>query len=206
MKFFKSLALSTVALVGFVAYTGTANADEINYTIQPNDTLSELSVKYFGSADYVNKIAEDNNIANPGMIYVGETLVINTNGEVATAAPVQQAPVEQAPAQEAVVEQAPVQQAPAQEAVVEQAAPATTYTSSASGSESAAKEWIAQKESSGSYTATNGQYYGRYQLTNTYLNGDYSVENQERVADSYVQNRYGSWTAAQAFWMANGWY
>lgn len=206
MKFFKSLALSTVALVGFVAYTGTANADEINYTIQPNDTLSELSVKYFGSADYVNKIAEDNNIANPGMIYVGETLVINTNGEVATAAPVQQAPAQEAPAQEAVVEQAPVQQAPAQEAVVEQAAPATTYTSSASGSESAAKEWIAQKESSGSYTATNGQYYGRYQLTNTYLNGDYSVENQERVADSYVQNRYGSWTAAQAFWMANGWY
>lgn len=206
MKFFKSLALSTVALVGFVAYTGTANADEINYTIQPNDTLSELSVKYFGSADYVNKIAEDNNIADPGMIYVGETLVINTNGEVATAAPVQQAPAQEAPAQEAVVEQAPVQQAPAQEAVVEQAAPATTYTSSASGSESAAKEWIAQKESSGSYTATNGQYYGRYQLTNTYLNGDYSVENQERVADSYVQNRYGSWTAAQAFWMANGWY
>lgn len=206
MKFFKSLALSTVALVGFVAYTGTANADEINYTIQPNDTLSELSLKYFGSANYVNKIAEDNNIADPGMIYVGETLVINTNGEVATAAPVQQAPAQEAPAQEAVVEQAPVQQAPAQEAVVEQAAPATTYTSSASGNESAAKEWIAQKESSGSYTATNGQYYGRYQLTNTYLNGDYSVENQERVADSYVQNRYGSWTAAQAFWMANGWY
>lgn len=206
MKFFKSLALSTVALVGFVAYTGTANADEINYTIQPNDTLSELSLKYFGSANYVNKIAEDNNIADPGMIYVGETLVINTNGEVATAAPVQQAPAQEAPAQEAVVEQAPVQQAPAQEAVVEQAAPTTTYTSSASGSESAAKEWIAQKESSGSYTATNGQYYGRYQLTNTYLNGDYSVENQERVADSYVQSRYGSWSAAQAFWMANGWY
>ncbi|MGX7329453.1 aggregation-promoting factor [Enterococcus bulliens] len=202
MKFFKSLALSTVALVGFVAYTGTANADEINYIIQPNDTLSELSLKYFGSANYVNKIAEDNNIADPGMIYVGETLVINTNGEVATAAPVQQAPVQQ----EAVVEQAPVQQETTQEAVVEQAAPATTYTSSASGSESAAKEWIAQKESSGSYTATNGQYYGRYQLTNTYLNGDYSVENQERVADSYVQSRYGSWSAAQAFWMANGWY
>ncbi len=206
MKFFKSLALSTVALVGFVAYTGTANADEINYTIQPNDTLSELSLKYFGSADYVNKIAEDNNIADPGMIYVGETLVFNTNGEVATAAPVQQAPVEQAPAQEAVVEQAPVQQETTQEAVVEEAAPATTYTSSASGNEAAAKEWIAQKESSGSYTATNGQYYGRYQLTNTYLNGDYSVENQERVADAYVQSRYGSWSAAQAFWMANGWY
>ena len=202
MKFFKSLALSTVALVGFVAYTGTANADEINYIIQPNDTLSELSLKYFGSANYVNKIAEDNNIADPGMIYVGETLVINTNGEVATAAPVQQAPVQQ----EAVVEQAPVQQETTQEAVVEQAAPATTYTSSASGSESAAKEWIAQKESSGSYTATNGRYIGRYQLDSSYLNGDYSAANQEKVAEQYVASRYGSWEAAKAFWEANGWY
>ena len=35
------------------------------------------------------------------------------------------------------------------------------------------------KESSGSYTAQNGQYYGRYQLTITYLNGDLSPANQE---------------------------
>ncbi|MEY8442477.1 peptidase M23, partial [Lactobacillaceae bacterium 24-114] len=30
--------------------------------------------------------------------------------------------------------------------------------------------------------------------------------NQERVADSYVASRYGSWTAAQAFWQSHGWY
>ena len=36
------------------------------------------------------------------------------------------------------------------------------------------------KESSGSYTAQNGQYYGRYQLTITYLNGDLSPANQEK--------------------------
>ncbi|MGT2926445.1 aggregation-promoting factor [Streptococcus cuniculipharyngis] len=70
----------------------------------------------------------------------------------------------------------------------------------------AAKEWIAQKESSGSYTAQNGQYYGRYQLSLSYLNGDLSPENQERVAEAYVKQRYGSWSAAQAFWLANGWY
>ena len=35
--------------------------------------------------------------------------------------------------------------------------------------DAAAKEWIAQKESSGSYTAQNGQYYGRYQLTHHYF-------------------------------------
>ena len=56
-----------------------------------------------------------------------------------------------------------------------------------------AKEWIAQRESSGSYDATNGQYIGRYQLSASYLNGDYSPANQERVADQYVAGRYGSW-------------
>lgn len=62
------------------------------------------------------------------------------------------------------------------------------------------------KESSGSYTAQNGQYYGRYQLSLSYLNGDLSAENQEKVADAYVAGRYGSWSAAKAFWLANGWY
>ena len=75
-----------------------------------------------------------------------------------------------------------------------------------SSSEVAAKEEIAQRESSGSYTAQNGQYYGRYQLASSYLNGDLSPENQEKVADNYVASRYGSWTAALAFWNANGWY
>ena len=81
-----------------------------------------------------------------------------------------------------------------------------TTTSGLSAEDAAAKEWIAQKESSGSYTAQNGQYYGRYQLASSYLNGDLSPENQEKVADNYVASRYGSWTAALAFWNANGWY
>lgn len=81
-----------------------------------------------------------------------------------------------------------------------------TSSSTTSDEEAAAKEWIAQKESSGSYTAQNGQYYGRYQLSLSYLNGDLSAENQEKVADAYVTNRYGSWVAAKAFWEANGWY
>lgn len=79
-------------------------------------------------------------------------------------------------------------------------APAQPYASSS------AKEWIAQKESGGSYTAQNGRYYGRYQLDSSYLGGDYSAANQERVADQYVANRYGSWEAAQQFWMNHGWY
>lgn len=69
-----------------------------------------------------------------------------------------------------------------------------------------AKEWIAQRESSGSYTARNGRYIGRYQLMDAYLDGDWSPENQERTADRYVKNRYGSWENAQKFWEENGWY
>ncbi|MEK1482304.1 LysM peptidoglycan-binding domain-containing protein [Limosilactobacillus fermentum] len=82
----------------------------------------------------------------------------------------------------------------------------SSYTSSLSSSEEAAKEWIAQKESGGSYTVQNGNYYGKYQLSISYLNGDTSAANQEKVADQYVASRYGSWTAAQAFWESHGWY
>ena len=82
----------------------------------------------------------------------------------------------------------------------------SSYTSSLSSSEEAAREWIVQKESGGSYTAQNGNYYGKYQLSSSYLNGDTSAANQEKVADQYVSSRYGSWTAAQAFWESHGWY
>ena len=82
----------------------------------------------------------------------------------------------------------------------------SSYTTSLSSSEEAAKEWIVQKESGGSYTAQNGNYYGKYQLSISYLNGDLSAANQEKVADQYVASRYGSWTAAQAFWESHGWY
>ncbi|MEN2286819.1 peptidase M23, partial [Enterococcus lactis] len=118
-------------------------------------------------------------------------------------ATVQEAPVqaEQPVVQETV--QTETQAAPVAET---QSAPAATETTTTATSTNAAKEWIAQKESSGSYTATNGRYIGRYQLDSSYLNGDYSAANQEKVAEQYVASRYGSWEAAKAFWEANGWY
>ena len=86
--------------------------------------------------------------------------------------------------------------------------PSTSYVVAVNytGDSSSAKEWIAQKESGGSYSATNQRYIGRYQLDSSYLGGDHSPENQERVADAYVAGRYGSWEAAKQFWLANGWY
>ena len=101
-------------------------------------------------------------------------------------------------------------QVPTQAPVVQESAPVQnttgTYSTSNGFTVGSAKEAIAMAESGGSYTATNGQYIGRYQLSSSYLGGDYSAANQERVADNYVAQRYGSWEAAWAFHQANGWY
>lgn len=73
-------------------------------------------------------------------------------------------------------------------------------------SEQQAKEWIANRESSGNYNARNGRYYGRYQLDISYLGGDLSPQHQDEVANNYVKGRYGGWVAAQAFWQSHGYY
>ena len=201
-KKIKTTLAGVAALFAVFAPSFVSAQESSTYTVKEGDTLSEIAETHNTT---VEKLAENNHIDNIHLIYVGQELVID--GPVAPAAPASttyEAPAAQdetvsAPVVETteVVEEAPV----ASEAVVEE-----TVASIVSGSEAEAKEWIAQKESGGSYTATNGRYIGRYQLTDSYLNGDYSAENQERVADAYVAGRYGSWTAAKNFWLANGWY
>ncbi|HFM8596591.1 TPA: LysM peptidoglycan-binding domain-containing protein, partial [Enterococcus faecium] len=144
--------------------------------------------------------------------YSGQQLTIPTEGSAQAAAEpqaaVQEAPVQAEPvqAEQPVVQETVQTETQAAPVAETQPAPAVTETAATPASTSSAKEWIAQKESSGSYTATNGRYIGRYQLHSSYLNGDYSAANQERVAEQYVTSRYGSWEAAKAFWEANGWY
>ncbi|MFC6206491.1 aggregation-promoting factor C-terminal-like domain-containing protein [Levilactobacillus tongjiangensis] len=82
----------------------------------------------------------------------------------------------------------------------------TTYVSTLSKKEKKAKAWIAMKESGGNYRARNGRYYGKYQLTISMLRGDYSKTNQEKTADKYAHNRYGSWTKAKRHWLGYGWF
>ena len=194
-------------VLAFLAPSLTFAQETKTYTVKPGDTLSEIAETYNTT---VEKLAKLNNIKNVDLIFIDQVLVIDGEAPVAetttTEAPV--AAVEETPAvAETVVEETTYEatyEAPASApaAAESYSAPAATV----SGSEAEAKEWIAQKESGGSYTATNGRYIGRYQLTDSYLNGDYSVENQERVADAYVAGRYGSWTAAKNFWLNNGWY
>lgn len=156
-------------------------ASAASYTVKSGDTLSAIAKEKNTTVD---EIAKKNKISKVNLITVGQVLEI-----------------EDADATNKTSEQTTTSR-------VDTTQVTTTGSASngLSAEDAAAKEWIAQKESSGSYTAQNGQYYGRYQLTITYLNGDLSPENQEKVANQYVVNRYGSWSAAKNFWLTNGWY
>ena len=210
----KTTLAGVAALFAVFAPSFVSAQESSTYTVKEGDTLSEIAETHNTT---VEKLAENNHIDNVHMIYVGQELVIDgpvapvaTPAPTTYAAPAAQDETVLAPAAE--TKEVTEETAPVASASVAEETVATTETSApvpaatVSGSEAEAKEWIAQKESGGSYTATNGRYIGRYQLTDSYLNGDYSAENQERVADAYVAGRYGSWTAAKNFWLNNGWY
>lgn len=207
MKLNKLLLSATAAAGFFAATTAVANADTV--TVQAGDTVSEIANKYNTTVEEIQNL---NQLENVNLIYVGEELVVNTNGQAATTASSEAPAATATVSSQAPVQQAPAQQAPAQQQVAsapaQQATSQQTYTAptAASSDEASAREFIAARESGGSYSAANGQYYGKYQLSRSYLGGDLSAANQERVANNYVQSRYGSWTAAKNHWLQNGWY
>lgn len=178
----KNLKITIAGLVAGISLLTAGVVSAETYTVKSGDTLSEIAETHNTT---VEKLAEQNKITNLDFIHVGQVIELGDVIVKAVASSVEQT-----------------------QSTTSSTSTATTstYSSNLSAEDAAAKEWIAMKESSGSYDARNGIYIGRYQLTNTYLNGDYSPENQERVADAYVASRYGSWSAAKAFWLANGWY
>lgn len=181
MKFNK-VALSIACAAGFtVAGAAAANADTV--TVKSGDTLSQIADE---NNTTVSSIQSLNSLQNIHLIFPGQKLVINANNGDAAVSTQQSAQTTQQASQQQTMQ--------------------TTQQAVASSSEQAARDWIAARESGGSYTAQNGNYYGKYQLSSAYLGGDYSAENQERVANSYVLNRYGSWANAKSHWLQNGWY
>ncbi len=180
------LGVASAAFAAALIAPAVANAD--SYTVKSGDTLSEIASTYNTT---VEKLSALNGISNVDFITVGQILELDSTASTT----------------ETTTSAATTDDSSSATSAAESTDTTTTsYSSNLSSSDAAAKETIAQRESSGSYTAQNGQYYGRYQLTISYLNGDLSAENQERVADAYVASRYGSWSAALAFWNANGWY
>jgi len=174
----KNFVLSTIAALGLFAVSATAaNAETV--TVKPGDTVAKIAKTHHTT---VSAIKQLNKLTNVNLIYVGTKLEVGNDTTAATAT------------------------STTPTATTTTAATSNNTTTATSTSDSSAKAWIANRESGGSYTASNGNYYGKYQLTKSLLGGDYSAANQEKVANNYVSARYGSWDKAKAFWLANGWY
>lgn len=172
--------------VGQKLETDYVETDE--YVVQSGDTLSAIALKYGVS---VEEIKNANGLSSD-LLLVGQKLKVG--GQLQSQSQSQPQVQTEAETQEQAQPQ------------VQSQTQAQTQQPTLNDNEQSAKNWIAQKESNGSYSATNGQYVGKYQLSSSMLNGDYSPENQERVADNYVTQRYGSWQNAKEAWLANGWY
>lgn len=174
-------------------FSNTLKRIQVKY----GDTVSELAEQYGTTTD---AIVQANNLRDPNFILAGQDLVIPAQGQSV-----------QAVSQAQTVESASV------------SSKAGTYVQSAgnssssesdvsavgtneSSAEASARAWIVQRESGGNYNARNGKYIGKYQLDRSYLNGDYSPANQEKTAERYVKQRYGSWVNAQKHWQTHNWY
>lgn len=212
----KQTLLTVTAAAGLFGVTAvTANADTV--TVKPGDTVSDIAASNHTTIAAIEKA---NELADINFILPGQKLDIDGEGnvkvveqpkaQVSAQAPVKaQTPVKaQAPVQAQQPEQKPAQQPAATKPAAQKTqAPVQSHKSAAyTGTSSSAKDQLAQRESGGSYSARNGQFIGKYQLGAQMLNGDYSEANQERTAQRYVDERYGSWENALKHSNQTGWY
>ncbi|QAB21865.1 LysM domain-containing protein [Lactiplantibacillus plantarum] len=209
----KNALLSTAAATASLFAIG-ATAQAATVTVKAGDTVSAIAADHNTTID---AIQQANHLKDVNLILVGQQLEVNGDSTTTTSTSTQttqQTTTTQSSAQTSQTQAQPSQASQTQSSQTQTSKPAAQTTQrldstsnySNNGSDSAAKAWIAGKESGGSYSARNGQYFGKYQLSASYLNGDYSAANQERVANSYVASRYGSWSNAKSHWLANGWY
>ncbi|SPD92820.1 aggregation-promoting factor [Lactiplantibacillus plantarum] len=208
----KNALLSTAAATASLFAIG-ATAQAATVTVKAGDTVSAIAADHNTTID---AIQQANHLKDVNLILVGQQLEVNGDSTATTSTQTtQQTTTTQSSAQTSQTQAQPSQASQTQSSQTQTSKPVAQTTTqrlvstsnySNNGSDSAAKAWIAGKESGGSYSARNGQYIGKYQLSASYLNGDYSAANQERVANSYVASRYGSWSNAKSHWLANGWY
>lgn len=161
-------------------FSNTLKKIQVKY----GDTVSELAEQYGTTPD---AIVQANNLRDPNFILAGQNLVIPAKGQSVQAAYQAQT----------------VESTGSSSSSESEVSAVGTGESSA---EASARAWIVQRESGGDYNARNGKYIGKYQLDKSYLNGDYSPANQEKTAERYVNQRYGSWVNAQKHWQTHNWY
>lgn len=161
-------------------FSNTLKKIQVKY----GDTVSELAEQYGTTTD---AIVQANNLRDPNFILAGQNLVIPAQGQSVQA-----------------VSQAQTVESTGSSSSSE--SKVSAVGTGESSAEASARAWIVQRESGGDYNARNGKYIGKYQLDRSYLNGDFSPANQEKTAERYVKQRYGSWVNAQKHWQTHNWY
>lgn len=161
-------------------FSNTLKKIQVKY----GDTVSELAEQYGTTTD---AIVQANNLRDPNFILAGQNLVIPAQGQSVQA-----------------VSQAQTVESTGSSSSSE--SKVSAVGTGESSAEASARAWIVQRESGGDYNARNGKYIGKYQLDKSYLNSDYSPANQEKTAERYVKQRYGSWVNAQKHWQTHNWY
>ena len=185
------------------------------YTVQAGDTLSGIAAKFGTTVDHLQQL---NQLPNINLISVGQQLKINAQAVPEQTQPTTQTVTKWVPKTVYHTVNVPVSSnanAQTQQSVNHNQTTNNVNTNNngnyssndgLSSSEQAAKNYIIQRESGGNWNASNGQYKGLYQLSASYLHGDYSHANQDRVANQYVAQRYGTWAQAAAHERAYNWY
>ncbi|WP_303754260.1 3D domain-containing protein [Enterococcus sp. S86.2] len=100
MKLVKSLFATTAILAGVAAFGVNANAAEVEHTVTSSDTLTSISLKYYGDTDHVQAIATANKITNVDLIIDGQVLKFDTDKDVTTSSDTTAAPADQTTSQE----------------------------------------------------------------------------------------------------------
>ena len=203
----KQLALM-VGITGaaFLGMGMKVSADEVTHTVKSGETLSGISAKYFGDYTRYIEIANSNNIKNADLIFVGDTLKIDTTtGEIVDATAEEAAIEATTPAIETTESTTTTTTQATDgsvESIVRAAASAYGWDSGANWE---AIRFIIQHESSWNPNAQNptSTAYGLFQML-VETSSDPAVQAANGMA--YIAGRYGTPVNAMAFWQANNWY
>lgn len=202
----KQLALMVgITGVAFLGMGMKVSADEVTHTVKSGETLSGISAKYFGDYTRYIEIANSNNIKNADLIFVGDTLKIDTTTGKIVDATAEEAAIEATtPATETTESTTTTTQATdgSVESIVRAAASAYGWDSGANWE---AIHFIIQHESSWNPNAQNptSTAYGLFQML-VETSSDPAVQAANGMA--YIAGRYGTPVNAMAFWQANNWY
>lgn len=190
-----SKIVATLGVAASFAVIGATTASADSVTVKSGDTLNKIAEAHNTDAD---TLAALNHIQNKNLIYVGDTIQLDTDSRT------NQATVATAPAPApATTTYAPTTQYSAP-------SPKATPAPASNVGNSSALNALINRESGGSTSASNGQYYGIGQLSPQaramYGGNSSDYNDQLNAMKSYIAARYGTAENAWAHSQATGWY